>query len=50
MIKGGSGFMVSNSFTAVKDVSNDDIICPGNCRECNLCKEANGLDIKVRYH
>ena len=46
----GSGFMVSNSFTAVHDVSESEIQCPGNCRECDLCKAANGLDIKVKYH
>jgi hypothetical protein len=46
----GSGFMVSNSFTAVKESQDDFIMCPGNCRNCNLCKEKNNLDIKVLYH
>ena len=50
MVVNGSGFMVSNSFTAVREILDGEIQCPGNCRECNLCKEAKGLDIKVRYH
>jgi hypothetical protein len=46
----GSGFMVSNMFTAVKSVLEEEIVCPGNCRTCELCKTAKNLDIKVRYH
>lgn len=50
MIVNGSGFQVSNSFTAVPEILASDTRCPGNCRGCNLCKEARGIDIKVLYH
>ena len=50
MVVNGSGFMVSNMFTAVKQVAEREVQCPGDCRECNLCKGARGLDIKVLYH
>lgn len=50
MVVNGSGFMVSNMFTALKDMATAEIQCPGDCRECDLCKGQNGLDIKVRYH
>ena len=50
MIVNGSGFNVSNSFTAVERILEEHTSCPGNCRECNLCKRARGIDIKVLYH
>ena len=46
----GSSFMVSNMFTAIRDTSGHDIVCPGNCRGCDLCKMARGLDIKIATH
>lgn len=48
----GSGFMVHNSFTATRkeDVKPTDIVCPGDCKICNMCKEHNNLDIKVINH
>ena len=50
LVVNGSGFMVSNMFTATREISDQEVHCPGDCRECGLCKEARGLDIKVLYH
>jgi len=50
LVINGSSFMVSNSFTAVKQPGPTDIVCPGNCRECSMCKSSKGLDIKVKVH
>lgn len=50
MIVNGSGFNVSNSFTAVERILEEHTSCPGDCRECSLCKEARGIDISVLYH
>ncbi len=50
LIVNGSGFMVSNQFTAVDRVRDNETICPGDCRTCDLCKTSGGVDIKVRYH
>lgn len=50
MIVNGSGFRVHNNFEAVPEAGPDDVICPGNCRTCDLCKNAGGRDIKVIYH
>lgn len=50
VIVNGSGFMVDNSFTVIKKNEIDGIICPGNCRNCHLCKSQGGRDIKVKVH
>ena len=50
MIVNGSSFMVSNNFEAVREPSAGDVVCPGNCRTCHMCKSNNGLNIKVMYH
>lgn len=51
MTVNGSGFMVHNSFTAAASVDpGKELVCPGNCRICDKCKEHNGLEIKVKYH
>ncbi len=52
LVVNGSGFVVNNSFTAVpkKGIEKYSTICPGNCRGCDLCKSAAGLQIKVRIH
>jgi hypothetical protein len=50
LIINGSGFMVSNMFTATREIRSGQIQCPGNCRNCNLCKQDRKLDIKVLYH
>ena len=44
--------MIDNSFTAVPkdELENYEHVCGGNCRECDLCKEAKGLDIYVGIH
>jgi hypothetical protein len=52
LVINGSSFMIDNSFTAVAkdEVGSQDIVCSGNCRECDLCKNKHGLKIKVVYH
>lgn len=52
LIINGSGFMVDNSFTATtkEDAKNHDIVCSGDCRNCNNCKVKAGNDIAVVYH
>lgn len=50
MVVNGSGFMISNSFTAVPEILEGDTSCPGDCRKCDLCKHAQGHNIKVLYH
>jgi len=50
MIVNGSGFMVSNNFEAVPEAKPGDVVCPGNCRTCHMCKSKKGLNIKVMYH
>lgn len=48
MTVNGSGFMVHNQFTATSNPSGT--ICPLNCRNCNMCKQPQGLNIEVKYH
>jgi hypothetical protein len=48
IIVNGSGFMVSNSFTAT--LKPKGIVCGGNCRVCKKCKSARGLKIQVKIH
>ena len=52
MVVNGSGFMVHNSFTATKGpaVAAMGLVCPGDCRECHMCKSRNQLAIKVIEH
>ena len=56
MIMQGSGFMLDNNFKyfAKNDYMqigvNCNVICEGNCRECNLCKIKAGLVIGIRQH
>ena len=50
LIVNGSGFVVSNSFTAVERILEEHTSCPGNCRDCDLCKQARAFEIKVLYH
>lgn len=52
LIINGSSFMVDNSFTPIPKEDKDkyDMVCPGDCRDCNWCKEKGGYDIKVVYH
>lgn len=50
LIINGSGFMVDNSFSVVKQFQEDDLKCLNNCRMCDLCKVKKGNDIKVLKH
>lgn len=52
LVINGSSFMVDNSFTAVpeSEVREGDVVCAGDCRNCDLCKNKNGNNIKVVYH
>lgn len=50
MIVNGSGFMVSNNFEAIPETKAGDVVCPGDCRVCDLCKASRGVNIKVKYH
>ncbi len=49
MVVSGSGFMVSNQFTAVSKPSGKHV-CAGNCRVCNLCKHNGHKSIGVKLH
>ena len=48
----GSSFMLDNNFMAVpkEDIKPNDVVCPGDCRTCDMCKTEKGLLIKVKYH
>lgn len=46
----GSGFLIDNEFTAVKEYAPGAMRCAGDCRKCGLCKEAKGRIINVLYH
>ena len=45
----GSGFMVDNEFKAVNEVTGE-YVCPGDCRDCNLCKQNGNKTIEVVMH
>lgn len=46
----GSGFMVSNKFTAVKSFTGNGLRCLGDCSKCNFCKVTNGMEIEIEIH
>jgi hypothetical protein len=48
LIINGSGFMVDNNFCY--EAKKARLVCPGNCRICNLCKRAGHKLIKVKAH
>ncbi len=52
LIINGSGFMISNSFTAVKEenINSEDLLCPMDCKDCDLCKKEEHQEIKVKFH
>lgn len=50
LVINGSGFMVHNNFEMVKETGPGDLVCPGDCRDCHLCKNKSGLTIKVVLH
>ena len=41
----GQGFMVNNKIIIKSKPEKGDIVCPGNCRYCDLCKRDDGIDI-----
>lgn len=45
----GSNFKVHNNFRAV-DRFTSRIVCGGNCRTCNICKESRNIEIQVLKH
>lgn len=49
LVINGSGFMVQNSFTAMKDPASE-YVCPMDCRNCNLCKTPGDKRIAVQFH
>ena len=58
LIVTGSNFMVDNQFIPLKSFLYDDIMkdnpnlihCPGDCRQCTLCKVARNIEIYQRIH
>lgn len=44
----GSGFMLSNQTSVVTEIDPSKPVCPGNCRTCDLCKVARGVDIQFK--
>lgn len=50
MIVNGTNFMVDNKITIVTDKKWSKHTCPGDCRYCTMCKNKNGLDIKILIH
>jgi hypothetical protein len=49
LVINGSGFMVDNNFTTVKNPSSNNI-CVGDCSICNKCKQKNYQVIEVKLH
>jgi hypothetical protein len=43
----GHGFMASNN-TVVEEDPKGGFVCPGDCRDCDFCKVARGVDIKFK--
>jgi len=48
LIINGSGFMLSNEFRAVDELSGEHAVCKGDCRKCNLCKKNRGIIIEEK--
>ena len=46
----GSGFRVHNTFNVIFKPVPSSITCPGNCRDCNLCKVRKNININVLAH
>ena len=46
----GSGFMISNNFYVVKEINTEKPYCSGDCKACNMCQFATGLNIQVKQH
>lgn len=50
LVINGSGFMIDNNFEAVDNPDSDMVVCPMDCRDCNLCKEKHNIHIQVATH
>jgi hypothetical protein len=54
LVVNGSGFLVSNNFSAVpqlpETLNKNEKICKGNCRLCKLCTKKNNNTIYIKYH
>lgn len=55
MVVNGSGFMAHNEFKVITPrllplLPPDALICLGNCRNCNMCKERLDKTIYVKLH
>jgi len=48
LVINGSGFMIDNSFTAVKEARGT--VCGNSCKTCSLCKVKGKRRIQVSYH
>lgn len=48
----GSGFMVHNNFKTIDRHATPAgrVICPGDCRTCNICKRRRGVTIEINEH
>lgn len=46
----GSSFMISNNFSPYHDNAKIDVVCIGDCRNCDYCKFKHGLNIAVKLH
>lgn len=46
----GSGFMVDNEFTAIKEPPENSTVCPMSCKACDLCMHPQKLLIYCKYH
>ena len=52
LVINGSGFMIDNNFKVIdkSETNNYKLICPNNCRKCNLCKNKSNKVIAVIKH
>jgi len=48
LIANGSGFMLDNNFKY--EAEKFDVVCPGDCRDCNVCKVPGKKTIKIEAH
>ena len=50
MVVNGSGFVVTNEFTVGAKEELTGLVCPGDCRTCNICTVAHGSKVMVELH
>jgi len=46
----GHGFMASNQINVVPEATGENYVCPGNCRNCNVCKFSGSRIIEIEEH